>query len=133
MPNQDIDTVRSFIHAINTQNIGVLGALMSEDHTFIDGNGGVTTGREILLASWPKYFDMFPDYVIEVESIISEDSLVAVFGKTSGTYKGKDGLKPENKVGGPAAWRAEVREGKVKTWQVYADYTKAWKIIEANQ
>ena len=121
MESVEIEVVKAFIDAINSQDINSLGKLMTEDHTFIDGNGGITTGRDKILSGWPEYYDMFPDYVVNIESIHQDGDIVAVFGSTSGTYNGKEGMKPENKVGGPAAWKATVENGKVRIWQVYAD------------
>jgi hypothetical protein len=58
---------------------------------------------------------------------------VAVFGSASGTYNGRRGLVPENRIGMPAAWKAVVEGGKVKHWQVYADWTEGHRIIDADK
>lgn len=133
MESVEIEVVKAFIDAINSQDIASLGKLMTEDPTFIDGSGGITTGRSTILSGWPQYYEMFPDYVVNIESIHQDGFIVSVFGSTSGTYNGKEGMKAENKVGGPAAWKATVADGKVKIWQLYADYTETWKVIQANQ
>lgn len=104
--------------------------LMTEDHTFIDSAGTTVSGREKMVAGWGEYLRMFPDYEINVESILAEKNLVAAFGSASGTYNGKRGLVPENRIEMPAAWRAIVENGKIKRWQVYADWTEGYKIIE---
>jgi len=54
---------------------------------------------------------------------------VAAFGSAAGTYNGKRGLVPENRIEMPAAWKAIVENGKIKFWQVYADWTEGYKII----
>jgi hypothetical protein len=72
---------------------------------------------------------MFPDYTIRVESILADRGLVAVFGSAAGTYKGKRGCVPENRIEMPAAWRAVVENDKVEVWQVYADWTEGSRII----
>jgi hypothetical protein len=82
-----------------------------------------------MVAGWHAYFGMFPDYTILVESILGDRGLVAVFGSAAGTYKGKRGCVPENRIEMPAAWRAVVENGKVKVWQVYADWTEGSRII----
>ncbi|NIR49582.1 nuclear transport factor 2 family protein [candidate division KSB1 bacterium] len=133
MHSDEITVVKSFIEAINAYDLKTLENLMTKDHTFIDATGRRTSGRDEMILAWQKYFDMFPDYAVNIDSILQDGPLVAIFGSTSGTYKGKEGLKPENEVGGPAAWKALVENGKVKLWQVYADYTETWKVIEANQ
>jgi predicted ester cyclase len=83
-----------------------------------------------LIKGWGEYFRMFPDYQITVEQIICDENLVAVFGFASGTYNGKRGLVPENRIEMPAAWKGIVENGKIKLWQVYADWTEGVKIIE---
>jgi hypothetical protein len=82
-----------------------------------------------MTAGWKEYFRMFPDYRLQIENILADKGLVAVFGSASGTYNGKRGLVPENRIEMPAAWRAVVVKGKVKQWQVYADWTEGSKII----
>ena len=103
------DIVRKYIEAINSHNIQAMRNLMTLDHTFIDAEGKEMKGREKILDGWPGYYDMFPDYKIKVESIIEEGSIVAVFGSTFATYNGKTGMKPENEICEPAAWKAIVK------------------------
>ena len=76
---------------------------------------------------------MFPDYTIRVETIVGQGEVVAVFGSASGTYNGKRGLVPENKIEMPAAWRGVVQNGKVKRWQVYADWTAGTRTIAEDE
>jgi hypothetical protein len=76
---------------------------------------------------------MFPDYQIQIESILGNKSMVAVFGSASGTFQGKRGLVPQNRIKMPAAWKAVVEKGKVKLWQVYADWTEGNRIIQEDQ
>jgi hypothetical protein len=102
---------------------------MTEDHTFVDSGGRVESGREKMTAGWREYFRIFPDYAIHVETILAVHDLVAVFGSASGTYNGKRGPVLENRIEMPAAWRAVVQDGKVKRWQVYADWTEGTRTI----
>jgi len=133
MESVEIEVVKAFIDAINSQDIASLGELMTEDHAFMDGSGGIPAGRDTILSGWRQYYEMFPDYAVNIESIHQDGSIVAVFGSTSGTYNGEEGMKAANKVVGPAAWKVTVEDGKVKIWQVYAEYTEIWKVIQANQ
>jgi len=121
MTSNEIKVVEAFIAAINRRAPSEISSLMTEDHTFIDSGGTVQSGRENMTAGWEQYFRMFPDYKIEVESILGDKALVAVFGSASGTYDGKRGLVPENRIEMPAAWKAVVENGKIKLWQVYTD------------
>jgi limonene-1,2-epoxide hydrolase len=129
MTSQEIAVVEAFIAAINRRAPSEISDLMTEDHTFVDSGGRSLSGRENMTAGWEEYFRMFPDYKIQVQSILGDNTLVAVFGSASGTYNGKRGLVPENRIEMPAAWRAVVENGKVELWQVYADWTEGSRII----
>jgi len=133
MDPNEIAVVRAFITAINQGDASQLLSLMTEDHTFVDSGGKVESGRDNITKGWNEYFRMFPDYRIEVQNILQDGNLVAVFGSASGTYNGTRGLVPENKIEMPAAWKAIVENGKVKLWQVYADWTEGCKIIEEDE
>ncbi|MBM3310371.1 MAG: nuclear transport factor 2 family protein [Candidatus Aminicenantes bacterium] len=129
MAPDSIEVVRAFVAAINRRSPAEISRLMTEDHTFVDSTGGAHSGRESMTAGWEQYFRMFPDYEIRVERILAENEIVAAFGSASGTYSGKRGPVPENRIEMPAAWRAVVENGKVKIWQVYADWTEGTRII----
>jgi ketosteroid isomerase-like protein len=129
MTSNEIDVVKAFIAAINRRSPPEISDLMTEDHTFVDSAGKVESGRQNMTAGWNEYLRMFPDYTIVVETILGDSELVAVFGSTSGTYNGKRGVVPENRIEMPAAWRAVVQNGKVKRWQVYADWTEGMRTI----
>jgi predicted ester cyclase len=110
MSSKEINVVKAFIAAINRRNPADIADLMTDDHTFVDSGGGIQSGRETMTAGWKEYFRMFPDYEIHVEKTLSDKALVAVFGSASGTYKGKRGLVPENRITMPAAWKALVEK-----------------------
>ena len=133
MTDSAIDVVKAFVAAINTRDCRELAKLMTEDHTFVDSGGTVASGRESMTAGWKEYFRMFPDFEIQIENILQDETLVAVFGSASGTYNGKRGLVPENRIEMPAAWRAVVQGGKIKRWQVYTDWAEGSKTIEEDQ
>ena len=133
MNSNEMDVVQAFITAINKGNVSQLSSLMTEDHTFVDSGGRVESGRENMTAGWKAYFRMFPDYKIEIQSMLQDRGLIAVFGFASGTYNGKRGLVPENKIEMPAAWKVVVENGKIKLWQVYADWTEGCKIIDEDK
>ncbi len=133
MNSLEIKVVEAFIAAINRHDLAELSNLMTEDHCFVDPAGRSTSGRERMAAGWKGYFQMFPDYEIKVERCLSDKDFVAVFGSATGTYNGKRGLVAVNKITMPAAWRALVENGKIKHWQVYADWTEGCKIMEEDQ
>jgi ketosteroid isomerase-like protein len=133
MTSSAIDAVRAFIAAINRRDPAAVSALMTEDHQFVDSRGTVTAGRLEMTAGWAAYFDMFPDYEIRITSILADGHDVAAFGSAAGTYNGRRGLVPENRIEMPAAWRARVADGKVRLWQVYADWTEGTRIIDEDR
>jgi len=133
MTSNEINVVEAFIEAINRRDPGELSGLMTEDHAFVDSGGRIQSGRENMTAGWKDYFRMFPDYEIRVERLLGDQNLVAVFGSASGTYNGKHGLVAENRITMPAAWKALVENGKIKLWQVYADWTEGCRIIEGDK
>jgi len=133
MTHDNTDVVRAFVDAINGHSSPALSNLMTEDHTFVDSSGKAVAGREKIVAGWSEYFRMFPDYTIQVGTILREGEVVAVFGSAAGTYNGRRGLLSENKIEMPVAWRAIVQDGKVKLWQVYADWTDGARIINEDE
>jgi ketosteroid isomerase-like protein len=133
MIENETDVVMAFIAAINRRSPPEISDLMTEDHTFVDSVGKVESGRQKMTAGWKEYFRLFPDYTVQVETILGQGELVAVFGSASGTYNGKRGLVPENRIEMPAAWRAVVQNGRVKRWQVYADWTEGIRTIAEDE
>jgi limonene-1,2-epoxide hydrolase len=129
MTSNEIDVVKAFVAAINRRSPPEISDLMTEDHTFVDSGGRVESGRQNMTAGWSEYFRVFPDYTILVETILGDHEVVAVFGPASGTFNGKRGPVPENRIEMPAASRAVVQNGKVKRWQVYADWTEGTRTI----
>lgn len=123
------DTVNKFVEAINQHDVEAIGYLMGDDHTFIDSGGGVHSDVKQMIKGWPGYYEMFPDYRIEIfETFVSGD-MVAMIGKAMGTYSSDGTLKPENYWEIPAAWKAVVANGKIKLWQVIADNSIVVEII----
>jgi ketosteroid isomerase-like protein len=133
MSTNPIDVVTAFIAAINARSIEQISDLMTDDHTFVDSVGRAISGREQMTTGWETYYRLFPDYAITVEDIVGHGDFVAVFGAVSGTFNGKRGLVPENRIAMPASWRAIVEGGKVKRWQVYADWTEGMRTIAEDQ
>jgi ketosteroid isomerase-like protein len=122
------ETVLAFIDRINDHDAEGLGALMSDDHTFIDAHGNQISGREQMLTGWRGYFEWFPDYYIEITDVFQEGEAFALFGFAGGSFKGKQSESWRL----PAAWKASVKDGRVALWQVFADTKIPFEIIERN-
>ena len=88
---EPIAVVLAFLDAINSGDVEKLSALMSEDHLFVDALGNKVQGRDAMRKAWTGYFQLFPDYRVSHEEIVSDGKLVAAFGSAEGTYatKGK--------------------------------------------
>lgn len=125
---------REFVSAINAHSVERLVALMAANHRFVDSLGNVVEGREKMRAGWAGYFGMVPDYSITVQEMfrssddeggIRDDStalgVIVMLGTAAGTYAPKGELKPENRWNTPVALRAQVADGLIVEWRVYAD------------
>jgi ketosteroid isomerase-like protein len=97
---------------INGRDIDGLATLMSADHTFVDSDGGIVSGRQACLDAWRGFFESFPDYRNVFTSVIARDDTAVVVGYS---------LCSEPSLAGPALWRATVGADKVVEWRVYAD------------
>jgi len=144
--------VLQFVEAINRHDTDEIYDLMTDDHEFIDAHGNEVSGKDIMKAGWAGYFDMFPDYLIEISDIFMKPEPVAIpkgksktpvklfyyqndcivaFGFASGTYKGIKTDDNKNFFRIPACWRARVEGGKIKLWQVYCDTKKPFDIVNS--
>ena len=130
----DLKIDLEFIESINSANIDRLYDLMSNDHEFIDSRGNSMVGNDNMKKAWIGYFDLFPDYKIEITDTLQNDSIIVLLGYASGTYKTNNenaGDSDHWKV--PASWKAMVVDNKIKLWQVYADNSVAIEIMNKNK
>jgi len=129
MHSDEIAVVLAFMGAINAGDVKSLVSLMTSDHTFVDSMGITTSGKENMANGWRGFFKIFPDYKNTIEGLCQCGSTVMAYGHASGTYNGKRGLVPENRISMPAAWKAVIDGSKVKEWRVYADWTEGQRIM----
>jgi ketosteroid isomerase-like protein len=118
-----IETVQSFIGAINNRDLAAMRDLMMEEHLLVDSTGMTISGRDHVSAAWNAFFAMFSEYEIRVENLLAEGPVVAVFGTASGIVVGKPDMLLKKGMEMPAAWRAIAEGGKILRWQVYADWS----------
>jgi ketosteroid isomerase-like protein len=126
---EPIQIVLSFLDRINAHDVEGICALMTQDHTFVDGLGNKFSGVENLRKGWASYFNWFPDYTVSHEEILGSGPIVLLAGSARGTYAVGGKLPKENHWEVPAAWKAVVRNGQIAAWQVYADNQPARKIM----
>ena len=112
---------QALVSAINAHDLTALLGTLTLNHRLIDSLGGVVTSREALEAAWTAYFAMVPDYRIEVHEWFTWGPVVLALGRARGSLVWAGVPRPELTWSCPAAWRAEVRGGRVAEWRVYAD------------
>jgi len=112
---------QAFVRAINRQDLDGLVALMTPEHRFVDSLGNRVVGREKMRAGWAGYFKMVPDYSIAVEETFCDGPVVVLLGMAEGTYSPDGTMKVENRWKTPAVIRAQVEDGLLAEWRVYAD------------
>jgi len=130
--NPQLRLVNDYIDAINKGDINTLNRLMADDYLFIDAHDNRVHGKEGMEKSWIGYFEMFPDYRIEIDQIIEKGSTFCLLGYASGTYKNLKNEQNTNYWRVPAAWTIIIENNQVKHWQVYADNYFAIEIISRN-
>ncbi|GHH09349.1 nuclear transport factor 2 family protein [Streptomyces lanatus] len=115
MPTRQIearDVVQRFNAAINARDLQELEPLMSEDHVFIDTEGGTVRGKGACLEAWRGFFAAFPDYRNVFTDLSVRNEVVTVSGYS---------LCSRPELAGPALWTARVTDGLVSEWRVYED------------
>jgi len=127
-----VKRVLEFVSAINRADLAALGAMTSDDHSFIDSDGSRLAGREAVLDAWRRYFSMVPDYTIAVEETYSRGTTVVLIGTATGTYSSDGRIKDENRWSVPAAWRAVVKGNRVATWQLFVNPEPIFRFIRGN-
>jgi ketosteroid isomerase-like protein len=128
--NTNRNVVIRFVEAINNHDVDEIINLMTDDHVFIDGQDNKNVGKEGMTEGWKGYFDLFPDYQIEIADIVDNDPAFGLFGYVEGTYQGIKNESNSNFWRTPASWKAKVKDEKIYHWQVYCDYSVLLKIID---
>ena len=129
----DKEIALAFVKAINDHYVDKIYDLMPEDHVFIDGSGEIHSGKTNMREGWQNYYQMFPDYSVEITDVVEGNSVIGLFGYASGTYKISDDKTNSNFWKTTAAWKAILENKKIKLWQVYCDYTRLMEIIKKEQ
>lgn len=111
--------VLRFAEAVEQADAAALSDCMTEDHVFVDSDGGRIEGRGAVLEAWSGFFRMVRDYRLGIEGTFSDGDTVVLLGTATGICGGETGLGRPWRV--PAAWRAVVRGGRVALWQVFVN------------
>jgi len=78
--NMNKQIFQNFVSSINEHNVNKICSLMTDDHQFIDSQGNVALGKEKMKPGWIGYFQLFPDYKIEIKEIFLNGDTIAAFG-----------------------------------------------------
>ena len=127
------DLALEFVDHINSHDTASLANLMTEDVLFVDGLGQEVRGWRKMNLAWKGYFELFPDYSIQVDDVFCQGSVAGLFGYAQGTFAVGGEMPAENRWRIPAAWKAAIREGLVAEWRVYADTEPVWKIMRVKR
>ena len=119
-------TFQQFVTAINGHDVDAVTALMTTDHLFVDSVGNRAPSATSMEAGWRAYFAMCPDYRIRTDHVMADGGAVLAVGEAGGTI---DGVSWKT----PAAWKAVIRDGKVKEWRVFADNKPVYEILARRQ
>jgi ketosteroid isomerase-like protein len=127
------DIALEFVDHINSHDTASLANLMTEDFLFVDGLGQEVRGWRNMDLGWKGYFELFPNYSIQVDDVFAQGAMVGLFGFAQGTFAVGNQMPKENSWRIPAAWKAVVRDGLVAEWRVYADNEPVWKIMRVKR
>lgn len=106
------DVAVEFNNAITGRDLTRLGELMTEDHTLVTGTGDPVWGKEACLFAWRQFFELLPDYRNVFEEVWSAGEVVWMRGRSVST---------DERLNGPAIWRAVVEGGRIREWGVDED------------
>lgn len=139
-----VEVAQEFVQAINRQDVDALMELMTTEHQFTDSLGNTARGRDSLREGWSLYFQMVPDYQLQIDETYVRDSAVVMLGTAGGTYShafesvratGMPTMLPDgtskvtNRWETPTAVRARIEDRKVAEWRVYADNEPIRKLM----
>jgi uncharacterized protein (TIGR02246 family) len=142
------EVARQFVEAINRQDVHALAELMTADHRFTDSLGNVVRGRESMREGWKLYFQLVPDYRLDIEETYVNGGAVVMLGVAGGTYShggesarttGMPVVMPDgtskvmNRWQTPAAVRARIEDRKVAEWRIFADNEPIRKLMRGEE
>jgi uncharacterized protein (TIGR02246 family) len=117
----------AFVERINEGDADRLSDLMTEDHAFIDHDGTVQSGRDVMREGFRSYFESFPDYTIHLSRVVTIGDVVVLIGRTTGSHIPREVEAEETVV-----WAARVEGELVREWHIlYADTEKARRLLAA--
>jgi predicted enzyme related to lactoylglutathione lyase len=80
---------RYFISLLSTEKIHLIGEILSQDHAFINPLHQYFDGKHDAEAAWNNYLGYFPDFKIEVFSLMPWESRILAECEITGSWKGE--------------------------------------------
>ena len=117
-----LEIVEALADAINRHDVDAIMRIVHDAHVFVDSLGNEIRGAAAVREAWEGYLALVPDYWVRIDHGVLAPEYIALFGAAGGTLAVDGKLQPENWWETTAAWRAEIVDGRVAKWQVYADY-----------
>jgi len=117
-----LEIVEALTDAINRHDVDAIMRIVHDAHVFVDSLGNEIRGAAAVREAWEGYLALVPDYWVRIDHGVLAPEYIALFGAAGGTLAVDGKLQPENWWETTAAWRAEIVDGRVAKWQVYADY-----------
>ena len=101
-----------FNRLINNQDLDELSSLMTDNHRFIDSEGGGFQGKVKAVKIWKKFFRKYPEYRNVFSRVKSNNNLAIMIGRS---------ICSNSKLQGKGIWVAKIKDGMVEEWRVYND------------
>jgi hypothetical protein len=105
-------TALQFNECINRHDLEGLAALMTEDHLFIDREGKMGHGKDVMIRGWKEFFQMFPKYRNTFTRLQSIEDRVVILGSAYWS---------ENQPYDPVIWTAIIANDLVQEWRIHED------------
>ena len=98
-----------FNEKINQQDLEGLAELMTDDHAFVDSDGAVTRGKNVMKKAWREFFRRYPDYRNIFTCVTTQNNIVVMVGYSTCSFKPLNGTN---------IWTAKMRDGCLSEWRV---------------
>jgi hypothetical protein len=103
--------IMEFIECVNNGQINKLNSYISDEIIFTDIQGRMYQEPEFM----ENYLKAYPNYKIHIKHVLQGGEGVAVIGYTSGSH-----VSPEIETNEVLVWTAEVKNGLITIWRIYA-------------
>lgn len=131
--NTPQSVTNAFVRAINRQDPDGAAALMTPGHRFVDSLGNIVEGRDTMRKSWTSYLLMVPDYTLAIEETYESGPVVLLLGLAQGTYAQGGRVSRSNAWKTPIAIRAQVEDGLIAEWRIFADNEPIRKLMAKDE